>query len=177
MNQKPLSAAIPRQPEPDYSDPSGDDAQSLARDRSPVRSMVAADLPALARIDRRITGRDRGAYLERKLAEALEESGIRVSLVAELDGSPAGFVMARVDYGEFGRTEPEAVLDTIGVDPRHAHEHVAEALVSQLLANLAGLRVERVRTEVAWDAFDLLGFLKYCGFRPSQRLSFTRKVG
>jgi len=26
-------------------------------------------------------------------------------------------IMARVDYGEFGYTESEAVLDTIGVDP------------------------------------------------------------
>ena len=33
-----------------------------------------------------ITGRDRTAYYRRKLAEVLTESGIRVSLVAELDG-------------------------------------------------------------------------------------------
>ncbi len=163
--------------ETDYSDPSGDDALSLARDRIPVRSMAAADLPALIRIDRKLTGRDRTQYFERKLAEALEESGVRVSLVAELDGLPAGFVMARVDYGEFGQAEPEAVIDTIGVDPGHLHERVAEALMSQLLANLAGLRVERVRTQVAWNAYDLLGFLEYCGFRPSQRLSLSRKVG
>ncbi len=26
-------------------------------------------------------------------------------------------IMARVDYGEFGYTESEAVMDTIGVDP------------------------------------------------------------
>ncbi len=43
----------------------------------------------------------------------------RPTLAPEVDGAPAGFVMARVDFGEFGRPEPAAVIDTIGVDPGH----------------------------------------------------------
>ena len=46
-------------------------------------------------------------------------------------------------------------------------------LLSQLLANLASLRVDTVRTEVQWDAFELNGFLAACGFKPSQRLAFS----
>lgn len=161
----------------DYSDPRGDDFTALSRDRVPVRSMRPEDLPALVAIDRRITGRDRTPYYEGKLAEAMEESGVRVSLVAELDGRPVGFVMARVDFGEFGRAAPEAVLDTIGVDPSYGHREVGTALISQLLANLGTLRVDRVRTEVAWNDFGLLGFLARCGFQPSQRLAFRRRIG
>src|SRR5262250_1642610 len=73
----------------------------LARDRIPVRSMAARDLAALVEIDSRITGRPRAGYFERKLTDALTESDVRVSLVAELDGVPVGFIMARVDLGEF----------------------------------------------------------------------------
>ena len=105
----------------DYSHPAADDFEALSRDKVPVRSMRAKDLDALVAIDRRITGRDRRAYYEQKLAETLDETGVRVSLVAEQDGHPVGFIMARVDFGEFGRTEPEAVIDTIGVDPASAH--------------------------------------------------------
>ena len=159
-----------------FSDPVGDDFEALSRDRVPVRSLQAADLAAMIAIDRRITGRDRSAYYRRKAAEALEESGVRVSLVAELDGRVVGFIMARVDFGEFGQTEPEGVVDTIAVEPAYAHRKVGAALVSQLLANLGSLRVERVRTELAWDNFALLGFLKRCGFKPSQRLSFARPI-
>jgi len=161
----------------DYSDPSSDDFEALARDKVPVRSLVAEDLTALVRIDRRIAGRDRTAYYRHKVAEALEDSGVRVSLVAEVDGAPVGFVMARVDFGEFGQAEPEAVMDTIGVDPGFLGKGVGTALMSQLLANLAILRVEKVRTEVAWDSFDLLRFLEDCGFRPSQRLAFRKTIG
>jgi ribosomal protein S18 acetylase RimI-like enzyme len=165
-----------RGPELDFSDPMADDFEALSRDRVPVRSLRADDLGALIAIDRRISGRERGAYYRRKVDEAMEESGVRVSLVAEIDGRVGGFVMARVDFGEFGRTEPEAVLDTIGVDPLHVQHGVGTALVSQLLAHLATLRVERVRTEVDWNQFGLLRFLERCGFRPSALLSFARPI-
>jgi len=172
---------IPRQAdtseELDFSDPDSDDFDALSRDIIPVRSLVAEDLSHLVAIDRRITGATRTAYFERKVTEALEQSAIRVSLIAEVDGLPVGFIMARVDFGEFGETAPEAVIDTLGVNPGIAHARVGVAMVSQLLTNLAALQVERVRTEVNWNQFDLLGFLEYCGFKPAQRLSFRRIAG
>ena len=158
--------------EVDYSLPAPTDVGALARDRIPVRSMREADLKALVAIDRRITGRDRSAYFERKLAEAMHESDVRVSLVAEIDGRAVGFIMARVDLGEFGRIEPAAVMDTIGVDPDFAGRGVGRALLSQLLANLTTLRVDKVLTEVDWGDRELMAYLDRCGFKPSARLSF-----
>ncbi len=136
-----------------------------------VRSMARDDLAALVAIDRRATGRERPAYYARKLEEVFDEAGVRMSLVAEIDNHPAGFVMARVDLGEFGATEPEAVMDAIGVDPRHEREGVATALLAQLTANLGALRAETLRTEVSWNRFGLLGFLDRMGFRPHRRLA------
>jgi ribosomal protein S18 acetylase RimI-like enzyme len=148
----------------------------LARDRIPVRSMREADLRILSAIDERITGRDRRPYFERKLAEALQESDVRVSLVAEIEGQPVGFIMARVDLGEFGRLESAAVLDTIGIDPEFRGRGVGRALLTQLLVNLSSLRVDKIQTEVDWSDGDLMGFLARCGFRPSARLSFACRV-
>jgi ribosomal protein S18 acetylase RimI-like enzyme len=88
----------------------------------------------------------------------------------------AGFVMARVEYGEFGRTEPAAVVDTIGVDPDFRRTGVASALLSQLVVNLGGLGIERIETEVAREQFDLLGLFYRWGFAPSQRLAFTHAL-
>ena len=156
----------------DYSVPAPTDFGELARDRIPVRSLRESDLKALIAIDRRITGRDRSGYFERKLGEALHESDVRVSLVAEADGRPVGFIMARVDLGEFGRIEAAAVMDTIGVDPDYAGRGVGRALLSQLLANLATLRVDKILTEVDWADRELMAYLDRCGFRPSGRLSF-----
>jgi GNAT superfamily N-acetyltransferase len=148
----------------------------LARDRIPVRGMRQGDLDKLSQIDGRITARDRRGYFERKLEEALHASDVRVSLVAEVDGAPAGFIMARVDFGAFGRVEPVAVLDTIGVDPDRRGSGVGRALLSQLLINLATLRVERIRTELGWNEHDLLQFLDACGFRPAQTLCLQHAI-
>ena len=116
----------------DYSDAEGDQRGALARDDILCRSLQAGDLPAIVKIDRKISGKNHQPYYEQKLAEALGESGVRVSLVAEQDDHVVGFVMARVDFGEFDRMEPAAVLDSIAVDPDYAHHLVGTALLAQL---------------------------------------------
>jgi ribosomal protein S18 acetylase RimI-like enzyme len=152
------------------------DWERLARDVCDVRAMRPEDVPAIIRIDRNITGRDRGEYVRRKLAETMTDSAIRVSLTARQDEAIVGYLMARVDLGDFGRTEPTAVIDTIGVDPGYAHRGVGHALVSQLFANLGALQVERVETIVAPRDLPLSGFLYDVGFAPSQRIAFVRTL-
>ena len=161
---------------PDYSDPGGDDFAALSRDRVLVRSMTGEDLEAIIRIDEKLIGRNRAAYHEAKFREVVNETGIRVSVVAEVDGRPAGYIMARLDYGEFGHTEPVAVIDTIGVDPGLGHSGIGSAILSQLLFNLDALHVERVRTSVSWNNFALLGFLERNHFKPAQHLVLTKTV-
>lgn len=166
----------PEYKEKDYSDPSSDEAGALARDVVSCRSLVAEDLPALVRIDKRVTGREQPGFYQRKVKEVLDESGIRVSLVAELNQQVVGFIMARVDFGEFDRVEPTAVMDSIAVDPGFGHHLIGSALLSQLLANLATLRLDTIRTEVDSDHFDVLSFLMKNGFHTSQELAFSYRV-
>ena len=154
----------------------GDYYESLSRDRVPVRSLREDDLAAAVRIDRKLTGRDRSAYYAAKLREMLTESGILVSLVAEEDGFVVGFVMARVDFGEFGKIDKAAVLDTIGVHPGFAGSGIGHALLSQLFLNLATLQVETVLTQVSPENIGLHRFLYSCGFHPSQRLVLSKTI-
>ena len=174
-------AAIPRDESPlreiDYGARTGSDFERLARDDAEVSVMDWNDLRDVVRIDRALTGRDRHDYMKRQLAEAMQDSAVRVSLTARRDGIVLGFVMARVDLGDFGRIDPVAVIDTIGVDPAYAHQRTGRALMSQLFANLGALRIERVETIVAPHDFGLLGFLYDVGFGPSQRLPFVRRLG
>ena len=99
-----------------------------------------------------------------------------MSLTAWLDGAIVGFLMARTDLGDFGRTEPVAVLDTIGVDPDYAHRGVGRALLAQLMADLRALHVERVETVVGPHDAALQGFLRDTGFAPSQRMTYVRAL-
>ena len=141
-----------------------------------VSLLTAKDLDDVVRIDRHITGRDRRAYMQHALDEALRESGVRISLAARRDAVMAGYIMARADLGDFGRTEPVAVIDTIGVAPEYAHQGIGHALLSQLFLNLSALRIERVETIVAKENLELLGFFHGAGFAPGERLAFVKPL-
>jgi ribosomal protein S18 acetylase RimI-like enzyme len=163
-------------PEISYGGSPGNDFERLARDNADVRGMEPSDLADIVRIDRSITGRDRQDYMQHKLVETMHDSAIRVSLTARMDQAIVGFLMARVDLGDFGRTEPVAVIDTIGVDSGYTHRGVGRALLSQLFVNLGALCVERVETVVAPRDLALLAFLYDAGFAPSRRLPFVRRI-
>lgn len=144
--------------------------RSLESDAVPVRNLSEADLEAVVRIDAKAMGRRRVEYYRDKVAAALRDSRIHVSLAAELDGMVVGFLMGDLHYGEFGRAEPSAIIDSVGVHPDYAKRGVARALLRQFVANVRALGGEHVRTEVAWNDHGLMGFFDRCGFVPGRRL-------
>lgn len=162
--------------EVDYSAAAANDFEALTRGRFDLRTLEVEDYDDIVRIDQKVAGRRREDYIRELVDEAMNDSAVRVSLVARVDGIAAGFVMARTDFGDYGRAEPVAVLDTIGVDPDYAHRGLGHALLTQLFVNLKALRVERVETMVTRENFGLLGFFYDAGFAQSQRLSFDKRV-
>jgi L-amino acid N-acyltransferase YncA len=135
-----------------------------------VRNLRPSDLEAVIALDAKTTGRRRDEFFKVKLQQNLVETGIKVSLAAEIDGALVGFLLARVYYGEVGQTEAVAVLDTIDVHPSFRGRAVGAALLGQLRTNLFGLGVKRLQTEVAWDELGLIGFFQHEGFHPAPRL-------
>lgn len=149
---------------------SADEPGVLDTDSILVRTMSEQDLEAVVAIDAAAAGRRRPRYFQLMMERAVKQAALQVSLAAEVDGHTVGFVIASVYYGEYGVSEPNASMDAIGVDPAYRHQHVGKALLRQLRLNLAALRVTTLRTEVSWDDFDLLAFLKKEGFAPARRL-------
>ena len=147
-----------------------DEIGVLETDTIVVRSMREDDLNAIVAIDAAASGRRRPRYFEVMLHRAISQTGVQISLVAEVDGRVAGFVIGSLYYGEYGVVEPSASIDAISVDPATRGNKVGTALMRQLRLNLAALRIMTLRTEVSWDHFGLLAFFRSQGFRPSRRL-------
>lgn len=152
------------------------DDGTLPTDSVTVRDLREDDVSAIVRIDRASTGRTRREYYQSKVRAVLSEPRLRTSLVAELDGHVVGFLLTRVHYGEFGRAEAVAVIDSLGVDPGYRKRHAGQALLRQLTLNLAALHVERVETQVDGTQPDLLAFLAKAGFRPAPRVCLERSL-
>lgn len=160
----------------DYSSPEGDAGNALSHDRIPVRSMIAGDLAKIISIDATSSGASRTEYYTRMQDENLNQSGVRVSLVAEQGGFPVGFIMARVDLGAFGRASAEAVMDAIGVDQGFRKQGIGQALMAKLMVNLNILQVETVRTEVDWNDTTLIDYFGAVGFAPAQRMTLIKSI-
>ncbi len=145
------------------------DRSTTTLEETLVRGLRPEDIEAVITLDAKVVGRRREDYFRVKLQQNLTETGIKVSLAAELGSAFAGFLLARVYYGEFGAMEPVAVLDTLGVHPDFAHRGVGSALLLQLRKNLRALHVARLSTEVDWENQPLLRFFQREGFRPAPR--------
>ena len=138
-----------------------------------LRPLKPKDFEAVVEIDRRITGRARRLFFEKRLEAALADSSGFVSVALEDGrGKLIGYSIARVQSGEFGEDRRAAVLDVIGVDPdsrKHRHgTRLLEALTD--LARKHG--VDELRTQVDWSDGELIQFFANAGFHlaPSQVL-------
>lgn len=149
----------------------------LETDEIQIRTLRENDLEAIIRIDAAASGFARRDFFATKVRRSLQDSSMHLSLVAEVDEMVVGFVTVIFHQGEFGRPEPVAILDAIGVHPEYRHRHVGKAMLRQLEMNLAALRVDELRTEVDWDDVDMLGFMARAGFRPAPRLCLAKKLG
>lgn len=147
-----------------------DEIGVLETDEICVRSMREDDLNAIVAIDAAASGRRRPRYFEVMLHRAIAQTGVQISLVAEVDQRVVGFVIGSVYYGEYGVMEPSASIDAISVDPASRGKKIGKALMRQLRLNLGALRITTLRTEVSWDNFELLAFFRSQGFTPSRRL-------
>ena len=110
--------------------------------------------------------------------EALAQEGVKIiasdKLAQKCGINPAQIRKDLSHFGEFGKLEKAAVIDSIGVHPAYGGSGIGHALLSQLLLNLSTLKVESVVVQVSHENFGLHRFLHARGFVPSQRLVLTK---
>ncbi|HEM62099.1 MAG TPA: GNAT family N-acetyltransferase [Chloroflexi bacterium] len=144
-----------------------------------IRVMRESDLGPVTDIDYKVFGQRRPDYYERKIAEVLDEESGRLvtSLVAEVEGKVAGFIMGSVYLGEFGIPESIAYIDTIGVDPAYQRQGVAGYLLDEFKSTVGKAGVRKVHTLVNWADTDLLSFFADEGFVAANTLNLKFDLG
>lgn len=137
-----------------------------------MRVLKRDDVDAIVAIDEKVSRQNRREYYERKIAIITDPSrSINSSIVAEVDGKVAGFIMGDVYFGEFGIPETSATIDSLGVDPTLQNKGLASELLDQFMMNMKVAGVTKVYTLVNWDDFALEKFFSRHKFVPSKRLN------
>jgi len=143
-----------------------------------VRVMRPEDLDAVVDIDAQVFGQRRPEYYQRKMARLLDGTQQLVtSLVIEVEGKLAGFIMGEVYLGEFGVPETTATIDTIGVDPAYQGSGVASTLFQEYASHLRRIGVRSITTRVNWNDWGLLRFFEKVGFTPTPVVNLELSLG
>src|SRR5574338_191375 len=112
-----------------------------------MRFLKQSDLDAIVAIDEAATKQNRREYYERKIASIVnKKSDINCSIVCEIDGKVAGFVMGYLFFGEFGIADATATIDTLGVSPAFRNRGVASEMLDEFTMNMKAAGVQKIYT-------------------------------
>ena len=123
--------------------------ETMATQPLAVRGLMRTDLADVVAIDTSIEGRSRRDYVQQRLAAALRDPALHAQFAAlDADGL-AGYILARVLEGEFGRDARSLRLELVGVRP-DAHHHGVGARLFDALVEWAGRHaIGELRTQAA----------------------------
>lgn len=142
-----------------------------------TRKLAADDLDPVIALDRKLSGRPRRGFFEKRLAAALKEPKAFLYIGLRADGVLAGYVMARLLRGEFGGDAVVAQLDAIGVDPEFQGQGAGRALIDALDDIMAQKGVTELQSQVDWTNRTLMGFFAKTGFTVAPRIVLERGTG
>ncbi len=134
-----------------------------------VRPLEARDLDDVVALDRKIAGRGRRGYFEKRLASALRSPETHIQVAAERDGVLIGFALARVLRGEFGRTDPAVLIEAITVDPGCQRRGIGRRLIAAIEDVMRRKGIRKMKTQAAWTDHEVLRFLDSLGFEMAPR--------
>jgi len=132
-----------------------------------IRPLAAADLPAIARVERRVFSDPwPESFFRSELAQAMTWAR-----VAELDGTLAGYLVAWVGLGE-------AHLGNLAVVPEVRRRGVARALLEDLIGRVRAMGAVRLTLEVRVSNFPAQALYRAYGFRlAGLRRGYYRDTG
>lgn len=140
-----------------------------------IRALDELDISDIVAIDEQIGGLYRPEVWERRIGYYLRRDP-EASVVAEVDGKVAGFMLGEARSGEFGLEEPTGWIEVLGVDPSHRSKALGRRMATAMLEHFRSQGVRSVRTLVDEEREDLRGFFSSLGFEPSGLRPFVKTL-
>jgi ribosomal protein S18 acetylase RimI-like enzyme len=139
-----------------------------------IRPMEHEDIDAVLAIDRKITGVRRAVTYTDLITGDLG-GVLALSLVAEVNGQVAGFILARRAYVGEPVTEV-GLVQILGVDPEYWRQGIATKLVNALLDTCRSKGLNAVWIMINQRDSQLQGLFEHLGFRRGELIDYTKTL-
>jgi len=140
-----------------------------------IRPLDELDIGAIVGIDEKISGQYRPEVWERRIGYYLRRDP-EASVVAEVGGKVAGFMLGEVRSGEFGLEEPTGWIEVLGVDPGARGKALGRRMAEAMLEHFRSQGAHSVRTLVDENQEELSSFFRSVGFAAGSQRAFVRTL-
>jgi L-amino acid N-acyltransferase YncA len=123
-----------------------------------IRPLELRDKKAIFGIQEAITKHKAAKDWAQMVENYIKKSG-DTSLVAEIDGEVAGFMLGDIKTYGFGVAN-SGWIEVIGVHPRHMGSGIGKQLGNELIKTFKKKKVKHLFTSVRWDSGDLVAFFQ-----------------
>jgi ribosomal protein S18 acetylase RimI-like enzyme len=139
-----------------------------------IRPLELKDREAIFEIQEAITQHKAAKDWAEMVEDYLKNAG-DTSLVAEVDGKIAGFMLGDIKTYGFGVAN-SGWIEVIGVHPRYMGRGIGKDLGNELIKIFQKKKVKHIFTSVRWDSGDLVAFFKSIGFDRSDLIHLEKKI-
>jgi ribosomal protein S18 acetylase RimI-like enzyme len=138
-----------------------------------IRPMEHEDIDSVLAIDRKITGVRRAVTYTELITGDLG-GVLALSIVAEVDGTVQGFILARRAY--IGEPTEVGLVQMLGVDPDHQRQGIATKMVNAFLDTCRSKNLSAVRIVINERDDQLKGLFEHLGFRRGEFIDYTKSL-
>ena len=140
-----------------------------------IREITLNDAEAIQNIRKAITADDADIDSLKLVEHQVLKKQSGSSLVAEVNGTVAGYMISTTLYAGFGIKKSAWVM-AIGVHPDYMGQGIGLKLARKICEIYKTKGVEHIYSSVRWDSTDVLSFFKKLGFERSEFINLKKKL-
>ena len=145
------------------------------KDTVNIREIALNDAQAIQNIRKAITADDADVDSIKLVEHQVRKKQDKSSLVAEINGNVAGYMISTTLYAGFGMKKSAWIM-AIGVHPDYMGQGIGLALARKICEIYKDRGVENIYSSVRWDSTDVLSFFKKLGFERSEFINLKKKL-
>ena len=149
--------------------------EDFVEERVSIREIRVDDTQAIQDIRIAISEEDARVDFQKLVEQHISEGNGQTSLVAQVDGMVAGYMISTTLYAGFGIGK-SAWIVSFGVHPDHMGKGIGLKLANRVCDIYKEKGVSSIYSSVMWDSIDVLSFFKKLGFKRSEFINLKKDL-